>query len=108
VLRTFEDCVAAALPSEEKLAAIRRDYPDIRVEIHATTGRRLSDELQDGASYRYGIVSLGGRDRADVLTRFEACQADLGIVLFPVEAKREVTARARLAMGGEEAAASRP
>jgi biotin carboxylase len=108
VLRTFEDCVVAALPSDEKLAAIRRDYPDIRVEIHATAGRRLSDELQDGASYRYGIVSLGGRDRADVLTRFEACQADLGIVLLPVEAKREVTARPQPAMGGEEAAVSRP
>jgi biotin carboxylase len=108
VLRTFEDCVVAALPSEEKLAAIERDYPNIRVEIHATAGRRLSDELQDGTSFRYGIVSLGGRDLADVLYRFETCQTKLGIVLLPVDAKHEVAARARFEMGGEEAAANRP
>ena len=94
VLRTFEDGVVAALPCEEQLAEIERAYPDIRVEIHATAGRMLSDELQDGASYRYGIVSLGGRDRADVLRQFETCQAELGIVLLPVEAKREVAAGA--------------
>jgi biotin carboxylase len=69
VLRTFEDCVVAVLPFQEKLAQIEQAYPDIRVEIHATAGRRLSDELQDGTSFRYGIVCLGGRDRAEVLRR---------------------------------------
>ena len=110
VLRTFEDCIVAALPSAERLAEIERAHPDIRVEIHATAGRRLSDELQDGTSFRYGIVSLGGRNRADVLSRFEACQAELGIVLVPISG-RESVARARFArheMGGEEAVASRP
>jgi hypothetical protein len=93
VLRTFEDCEVAALPSEEKLAELEHLYPDIRVEIHATAGRKLSDELQDGTSFRYGIVSLGGRDRADVLRRFEACRAELGIVLLPVgEDRVSVTA----------------
>jgi hypothetical protein len=97
VMRTFEDGVVAALPCEERLAEIERAYPDIRIEIHATAGRKLSDELQDGASFRYGIVSLGGRDRADVLARFETCQAELGIVILPVEAKREFAAPARFA-----------
>ena len=81
----------------ERLAEIERAHPDIRIEVHATSGRKLSDELQDGASFRYGIISLGGHDRADVLRQFEACQADLGIVLLPVEAKREVAAPARFA-----------
>lgn len=97
VMRTFEDGLVAALPCEERLAEIERAYPDIRVEIHANAGRKLSDELQDGTSFRYGIVSLGGRDRADVLSRFETCQAELGIVILPVEAKREVVAPARVA-----------
>jgi biotin carboxylase len=88
VLRTFDDCLVAALPSGEKLAEIERSYPDVRVEIHATAGRRLSDELQDGASFRYGIVNLGGRDLADVLAKFEACRAALGIVLVPAGATR--------------------
>ena len=110
VLRTFEDGVVAALPCAERLAEVERAYADIRVEIHATSGRKLSDELQDGASFRYGIVSLGGRDRAHVLRQFETCQAELGIVLLPVEAKREVAAPARLAAlesGVEAEAASR-
>jgi biotin carboxylase len=97
VLRTFEDRVVAALPCEERLAEIERTYPDVRIEIHATAGRKLSDELQDGTSFRYGIVSLGGRDLADVLSRFERCQAELGIVLLPVEAKRDVAAPALIA-----------
>jgi biotin carboxylase len=98
VLRTFEDGVVAALPCEERLAEIDRAYPDVRIEIHATAGRKLSDELQDGTSFRYGIISLGGRDLADVLCSFERCQAELGIVLLPVEAKLEVVAPKRVAV----------
>jgi biotin carboxylase len=92
VLRTFQDCLVAALPSEERLAELEQLYPDIRVEAHATAGRKLSDELQDGTSFRYGIVNLGGRDRADVLQRFEACHKRLGIALLPVGMQRESVA----------------
>ncbi len=84
VLRSFEDYVVAALPSEADLARLARDYPDIRVELLARLGRALSSEMQDGNSYRYGIVNLGGRDRADVLERFAACRERLGIVFAPV------------------------
>lgn len=93
VLRTFEDYVVAALPSEDQLAELGHRYPDIRLEIHATAGRKLSDEFQDGTSFRYGIVSLGGRDRAEVLQSFAACRAGLGIILLPVgEDSESVTA----------------
>ena len=88
VLRTFEDCQVTALPTEVALARLARLYPGIRVELHATVGRKLSDELQDGHSYRYGIVNLGGRDRADVLNRFEACRETLGIALLPAASYR--------------------
>jgi biotin carboxylase len=83
VLRTFDDRFVAGLPSEAELAELTLLEPDVRVEIHATAGRKLSDELQDGASYRYGIVNLGGRDRADVLARFASCRERLGIALVP-------------------------
>ncbi len=89
VLRTFEDYLVVALPSESQLAELELLYPDIRVEIHATAGRKLSDELQDGTSFRYGIVSLGGSDREDVLQSLEVCRAGLGIVLLPVGEDRE-------------------
>src|SRR5262249_34458837 len=85
VLRSFADLVVEAVPSDADVQRLTRIYPDIRVEVHATPGRKLSDELQDGQSYRYGIVSLGGSDIADALQRFAACQNELGIVLRPLE-----------------------
>jgi hypothetical protein len=99
VLRTFEDYVVAALPSEDLLAELEFRYPDIRLEIHATAGRKLSDEFHDGTSFRYGIISLGGRDRADVLQSFEACSAGLGIVLLPVGGDRESVTAALMPAG---------
>ncbi len=56
-------------------------------------GRQLSDELQDGHSYRYGIVNLGGRDLADVLETFEAVREAMGIELVPVESAKETEIR---------------
>jgi biotin carboxylase len=86
VLRTFQDRVVAGLPTKEQIAELEHSHPDLRVEVHATVGRKLSDELQDGTSFRYGIVNLGGRDRADMLWRFEDCRARLGIILLPINA----------------------
>jgi hypothetical protein len=40
--------------------------------------------MQDGTSYRYGIVNLGGKDRDGVLAQFAACRDSLGIVFEPV------------------------
>jgi len=81
VLRSFADLAVEAVPSDDDVQRLAHVYPDIRVEVHATPGRKLSDELQDEQSYRYGIVSLGGRDLADVMQKFTACRDELGIVL---------------------------
>jgi biotin carboxylase len=93
VLRSFEDQVVAALPTEAELERLTELYPDMRVELHGTLGRKLSAELQDGRSYRYGIVNLGGRDLADVLAQFEACRDRLGIVLQPISPALETATR---------------
>lgn len=95
VLRTFEDHFVAGLPSEAELGRLALLDPDVRVELHATVGRKLSDELQDGASYRYGIVDLGGRDRAEVLARFASCREKLGIALVPAGADEALPRRPR-------------
>jgi ATP-grasp domain len=85
VLRSFEDSFVVAPPTEADLGRLAGDDPDGRIEILATAGRTLSSEMQDGNSYRYGIVTLGGRDRADVLARFAAIRVRLGIVLKPMD-----------------------
>ncbi len=85
VLRTFENAMVAELPSDAEIAQVRDWYPDIRVEILATQGRRLSQEMQDGRSYRYGILSIGGRDREETLAIYERCKAQLTFKLDKVD-----------------------
>jgi biotin carboxylase len=86
VLRSFEDRIVAALPSEAALADIARREPDIRVELLSAVGRRLSQEMHDDHSYRYGIVNLGAQNRTEAMAKFEAIRAELGILLVPVDA----------------------
>ena len=85
VLRTFENAFVARVPDAREIEQLRLSYPDVRVEVLATPGRRLSQEMQDGSSYRYGVVSIGGRDRDDVLTTFERCRSGLSFTLAGVE-----------------------
>jgi hypothetical protein len=75
--------VVAALPTEADLELLAGFYPDIRIELHGELGKKLSNELHDGSSYRYGIINLGGRDRADVLAQFESCRQRMGVILLP-------------------------
>jgi biotin carboxylase len=84
VLRAFADHHVMRIPDEAEVERIAVLHPDTRVELHATTGRKLSDELNDGHSYRYGIINVGGADLADVLQKFEAVNEALGIVLMPI------------------------
>jgi len=83
VLRSFKDCVVVAFPNEADLERLATFYPDMRIELHGELGKKLSDELQDGTSYRYGIINLGGLDRASVLAQFNSCRERLGIILLP-------------------------
>jgi biotin carboxylase len=85
VLRAFADHHIVRVPDEVELGRITNLYPDDRVELHATPGRKLSDELNDGHSYRYGIINLGGADLAEVLRKFAVMSEALDIVLVPVE-----------------------
>jgi biotin carboxylase len=85
VMRAFADHHIMRIPDEAEVERIAGLYSGTRVELHATPGRKLSDELNDGHSYRYGIINVGGTDVVDVLEKFEAVREALGIVLVPVE-----------------------
>jgi hypothetical protein len=88
VLRTFQDMQVLAVPSLGDMTALSERYPDIRIEVLATVGHTLSQELQDDGSFRYGIVNLGGRDRQDVLEKFEECRRRMKFVLAPISSER--------------------
>jgi hypothetical protein len=83
VLRTFTNALVTKLPSPDEIARVHAHHPDVRVEVLATEGKRLSQEMQDGRSFRYGILNIGGRDRDDVLATFDRCRAMLSFRLLP-------------------------
>lgn len=86
VLRTFQNQVAVKLPTPAELDGIRERYPDARVEILATEGLKLSQQMQDTCSYRYGLINLGGRDRQEILETFDECTKALTFHFEPVPA----------------------
>ena len=74
VLRRFEDARVVKGPTHDELESIRQVHADVRIEVLVSAGERMSLQLQDGCSFRYGIVSVGGRSREDVLTNFDWCR----------------------------------
>src|SRR5438128_819200 len=71
VMRTFANKKVVKLPDKHEIESILRLWPDVRLEILATEGKKLSEELQDSQSYRYGLMNVGGRDRSHALDVFE-------------------------------------
>lgn len=111
VLRRFHDARVLKTPERVDVARLRKKYPDVRVEVLATKGRRLSEELQEGTSYRYGIVNCGGSDLADAEAALDYCIRRLPFVLLdlPLDAAGEESSDdARSASGPALAAAHAP
>lgn len=83
-LRLFEDRLVTRVPSEAELAAFQARFPDARLKVLCREGHCLSEELQDGKSYRYAVLNVGGRDRADTLARCREMLAHLPFGFEPV------------------------
>jgi hypothetical protein len=66
VLRCFTDHRVIKLPKEHEIKLVETQYPEIRVESYGIVGEKLSHQLQDVDSYKYGIIQLGGRDQDDL------------------------------------------
>ncbi|MBP8231784.1 MAG: hypothetical protein KAY22_05720, partial [Rhizorhabdus sp.] len=58
--------------------------PDSRTEVLDALNQRLPGEMQDGQSFRYGVINLGGRDRQNILTTLRDCLQHLTLRLEPV------------------------
>ncbi|MFZ5953510.1 MAG: ATP-grasp domain-containing protein [Candidatus Dependentiae bacterium] len=71
VLRTFENKKVLQVPTQDQIAHFFRQFPDARFYADVKPGMLLSDVLQDGKSYRYGLIHLGAQDKQDLLNRFE-------------------------------------
>lgn len=83
VLRVFRDHVVHRVPGPHHVAAVRARFPDARVQVIARPGRRLSEDFQDTASFRYGLVNLGADSENDLLDRLEQCRRLLPFEMTP-------------------------
>jgi biotin carboxylase len=74
VLRTFADRRVTRAPSREQIAELTRRFPDARIEISVSAGQLLSDIVQDGKSFRYGLVNIGANSPEELDAKFEFCK----------------------------------
>jgi len=85
VLRTFKNQRVIQVPTELDIQKIYELYPDVRVYIPFKVGMLLSDELQDGRSYRYGLIHLGHQSRQLLQQAFEECKRLLPFTFSAIE-----------------------
>lgn len=71
VLRTFENQKVTNVPSAQQIANFYEQFPDGRFYQDVKPGMALSDVLQDGKSYRYGLIHLGASSRQQLISNFE-------------------------------------
>lgn len=95
VLRTFEDQRVFAIPNAEEIARVAKRFPGTRIQLYAKPGRKLSDEVQDSCSFRYGLIDLGAQNDSELEQKFEACRKMLAFDFEPV-ARGTVPARRAL------------
>ncbi len=77
VPRLFADHIVRRVPGVPDIARLHERFPDARLKVLCSEGHRLGEELQDGASYRYAVVNLGGDSREHVLARYAEAMRDL-------------------------------
>lgn len=77
VLRTFENKRVLSIPSNAQVDALVKGFPDARVEISAASGKLLSDVMQDGKSFRYGLINIGADSHKELEAKFELCKSML-------------------------------
>lgn len=87
VLRVFEDQYVHQVPSKEDITEIEKRYPDTIVQVIATPGKKLSDQVQDSYSYRYGLVHIGADSEQELEQKFEDIKRLLPYKLEPVQSK---------------------
>jgi len=80
VLRSFQNQRVVRLPSRHEIERLHSRVPELRIEGLAYEGRKLSEQMQDECSYRYGLLNIGGRDREEILEKFEYCRRNLSFV----------------------------
>jgi hypothetical protein len=77
ILRSPSNKQVVRLPNAQEYSHLNTLFPDMRIEVFAIVDTRLSEQHQDGDTFRYAGINLGGRDLQDILEKFEYCKQHL-------------------------------
>lgn len=70
--REYRDARVRKVPSKALMADIGRRYPGTEIEFNVEPGTRLSGlQIQDSYSYEIGVIFVGGKDRRDLLRKYD-------------------------------------
>lgn len=83
VLRTFDDKLVKRVPDQDNIKSVEQQFPGAMVQVIATEGKRLSDQLQDAHSYRYGLINMGADSEEELVADFESASKMLNYQLEP-------------------------
>ncbi len=84
VLRTFEDKLVKRIPAAENIEAVENKFPGSMVQVIATQGKKLSEQLQDAHSFRYGLINMGADSEDELVKNFQTAADMLNYQLEPV------------------------
>jgi hypothetical protein len=83
-LRHFGEGKVVRIPTERALTHLRKRQPDTRVKIEVDKNQNLADlKNQDSYSYEIAHLYIGGRDRADILDKYDEALAMLQFEIEP-------------------------
>lgn len=74
VLRHFKNVKMLTTPSEKQLAELQNKFAEMRFYLDVAEGNYLSDAKQDGKSFRYALLHLGGNDWQELEEKFNYCK----------------------------------
>ena len=74
VYRAFQPGSTPPMPDAAQRAALAHRFPDALLFTYPRRGHALARDFKWLGSHRYGIVHLGGADRADLRARCESAR----------------------------------
>ncbi|WP_329236130.1 ATP-grasp domain-containing protein [Streptomyces sp. NBC_00111] len=84
--RWFGDAKVHEVPTPERIAAIEREIPGVRIDVVPEEGQKLSTVSgQDSYSYELAHIFTGGDDEEDLRRKFDRCVAALGLTFDETE-----------------------
>ncbi len=85
VLRSLTNKKVIKIPTQDEINHAKKLFPDLRFYCFVTVGKTLADTMQDGYSFRYALIHLGGKNLKDLEQRFTACKKLLTFIFEDID-----------------------